>query len=234
MKKAGTNAKIKKAPSDVVDLDDSNFDKIVQDSTKDVLVEFYAPWCGHCKQLAPNYEKLASAYSNEKEIVIAKIDADKHKEIGGRYGVTGFPTIKWFGKNNKESPEAYEGARELDNFVSFINGKTGSHRTANGNLDETAGKIASLDELAQKFATKGADHASLLKQAESAVKGLSGDEAVSGKIYVKVMSSIQEKGIDFVNSETARLDKLLKGSVSAAKSDEFTKRKNILQSFQSS
>jgi protein disulfide-isomerase A6 len=51
--KAGTNARVKKAPSNVVELNSSNFDKIVLDPTKDVLVEFFAPWCGHCKRLAP-------------------------------------------------------------------------------------------------------------------------------------------------------------------------------------
>ncbi len=51
--KAGTNIRIKKAPSNVVDLDDKNFDSIVLNPSKHVLAEFYAPWCGHCKHLAP-------------------------------------------------------------------------------------------------------------------------------------------------------------------------------------
>jgi len=91
-------------------LDTSNFDKIALDPTKDVLVEFYAPWCGHCKRLAPDYEKLAKAYAGEDNIVIANIDADAEKDVGGRYGVTGFPTIKWFGKDSKKEPESYEGS----------------------------------------------------------------------------------------------------------------------------
>ena len=67
-------------------------------------VEFYAPWCGHCKHLIPVYEKLAAAYQNEKEVVIAKIDADNaaHKELASKYGVSGFPTLKWFPKGSKD------------------------------------------------------------------------------------------------------------------------------------
>jgi len=51
------------------------FEEIVFDNTKDVLVEFYAPWCGHCKKLAPIYDELGKAFESEQGIVIAKIDA---------------------------------------------------------------------------------------------------------------------------------------------------------------
>jgi protein disulfide-isomerase-like protein len=62
-----------------------NFDQVVLDPTKDVLVEFYAPWCGHCKQLAPTYDKLATVFKQEPEVVIAKIDADKYKDLASKY-----------------------------------------------------------------------------------------------------------------------------------------------------
>lgn len=233
--KAGTRARVKKAHSDVVELNDNNFDKIVKDSSKDVLVEFYAPWCGHCKSLIPTYEKLSTAYSADSNIVIAKIDADKHKDIGGRYGVSGFPTIKFFPKGNKETPEAYEGARELNDFVNFINGKTGSKRTADGKLDASAGRVGQLDELASKFV--GADKAeqsSLLKKAEDVAIGLTGDESTSGKVYTKIMQSIIEKGADYISSESQRVDRMLQGTLTPVKSDEFSKRKNILGAFSSS
>lgn len=96
--KVGTSAKVAAAKTFVVDLDPTNFESIVMDATKDVLVEFYAPWCGHCKTLAPQYEKAATSFAGESAIVIAKVDADKHKELGSKYGVTGFPTLKFFPK----------------------------------------------------------------------------------------------------------------------------------------
>jgi protein disulfide-isomerase-like protein len=229
--KAGTNVRIKKAPSSVVDLDSSNFDSIVLDNSKDVLVEFYAPWCGHCKKLIPDYEKLANAFAGDANVVVAKIDADKHKEIGSKYGVQGFPTIMWFGKDNK-SPEKYERARDVESFVSFINDKAGTKRQSNGRLAETAGRIAALDAIASKAAAAGADLAALAKEAEAAIAGLTGVDATNGKYYVKVLQTMASKGKDFVVNEIARLARMMEGSVAVNKIDEFTTRHNILKAFQ--
>jgi protein disulfide-isomerase A6 len=230
--KAGTRARVKKAPSHVTDLTDASFDSIVLDSSKDVLVEFYAPWCGHCKRLAPDYEKVATAFASEPGVVIAKIDADAHKEKAGKYGVTGFPTIKFFGKNSKQDPVAYENARDVQSFVDFINEKAGTSRSAEGRLGSKAGRIEALDVIASKFLS--GDQAALVKEAEGVVAGLTGADKENGKYYVKVMSVLQSKGKAFLDSEPGRLDRMLEGSaVTPAKIDEFTIRKNILAAFSS-
>ena len=65
-----------------------NFDEIVNDETKDVLIEFYAPWCGHCKNLAPVYDEVASALIDETDIVIAKMDATAN-DVPAQYQVSG-------------------------------------------------------------------------------------------------------------------------------------------------
>jgi len=54
----------------------ANFDKVVKDASKDVLIEFYAPWCGHCKQLEPIYKDLAKKLKSETNLVIAKVFED--------------------------------------------------------------------------------------------------------------------------------------------------------------
>ena len=113
------------AASSVLDLIPDNFDSVVLKSNKPALVEFFAPWCGHCKSLAPVYEELATEFDFAKDKVsIAKVDADAEKELGKRFGVQGFPTLKWF-DGKSESPEDYTGGRDLDSLKDFIVEKTG-------------------------------------------------------------------------------------------------------------
>ncbi|KAE8286768.1 Protein disulfide-isomerase A6 [Larimichthys crocea] len=102
------------ASDDVIVLTPSNFNKEVIQSDSLWLVEFYAPWCGHCQSLTPDWKKAATAL---KGIVkIGAVDADEHKSLGGQYGVRGFPTIKIFGAN-KNKPEEYQGGRSSQAIV---------------------------------------------------------------------------------------------------------------------
>lgn len=113
------------AVSSVLDLIPDNFETIALRSGKPALVKFFAPWCGHCKNLAPVWEELAENFAFAKDkISIAKVDADEHKELGRKFGVQGFPTLKWFdGKSDK--PTDYSGGRDLDSLSAFIVEQTG-------------------------------------------------------------------------------------------------------------
>ncbi|KAK2626653.1 hypothetical protein QTJ16_003828 [Diplocarpon rosae] len=104
-----------------------NYDEIILDDKKDVLIEFYAPWCGHCKALAPKYDILAQLYVDggfTDKITIAKADAtanDVPDEISG------FPTIKLYKAGDKKNPVDYEGDRSIPDLIKFVkeNGKYG-------------------------------------------------------------------------------------------------------------
>lgn len=95
----------------------TNFDEVVFNKDKDVLVEFYAPWCGHCKQLVPIYDQLGENYKDSETVVIAKMDATinelEHTKI------TSFPTIKLYKKGDNTAVD-YNGERTLEGMTKFI------------------------------------------------------------------------------------------------------------------
>jgi len=227
--KSGAKGSVKKTVSSVVDLTSANFDKIVLDDKKDVLVEFYAPWCGHCKRLAPDYEILGTAYASEPNVVIAKVDCDVHKDLAEKYGVTGFPTLKWFSKTDK-SGVSYDGPRDLDAFVSYINREAKTYRDKSGSLSEKAGRIEQLDGIVSRFLASD-DKLGLIKEAEEAVATVVGDALHDAKYYLKVLMTVKDSN-DFLKNEIARLDRMISsGSLSPAKKDEFTRKRNILSAF---
>lgn len=94
-----------------------NFIEVAKDKTKNVLVEFYAPWCGHCKQIAPIWDKLGEEFKDDPSIVIAKMDstANEIEDIK----IQSFPTIKYFPADSDEVID-YEGDRTLEGFKKFL------------------------------------------------------------------------------------------------------------------
>jgi len=94
-----------------------NFDELVTNNKKDVLVEFYAPWCGHCKKLTPIYDELGEKMKDE-DVEIVKMDATAN-DVPPSFSVSGFPTLFWLPSSTKKA-ESYNGGRELDDFIKFV------------------------------------------------------------------------------------------------------------------
>ncbi|CAG0883405.1 unnamed protein product [Darwinula stevensoni] len=87
-------------------------------SHKFVLVEFYAPWCGHCQALAPEYIKAAKELKGDKDIALAKVDATLEKPLAQQYNIQGFPTLIFFHDGLKV--EDYDGPRTADGIVQYM------------------------------------------------------------------------------------------------------------------
>lgn len=95
-----------------------NFDEVVTNNGKDTLIEFYAPWCGHCKKLTPVYEELGTKLKGE-DVAIVKMDATAN-DVPSTFDVRGFPTLYWIPKGKPDSPVRYEGGREVDDFIKYV------------------------------------------------------------------------------------------------------------------
>ena len=156
-----------------------NYKDIVLDDAKDVLIEFYAPWCGHCKALAPKYEELGQMYKNNADfaskVTIAKVDAtanDVPDEIQG------FPTIKLYPAGAKDAPVDYSGDRTVDDLAKFIkeNGKHGVDAAAAKVDDEDLPDAEDMGEAAKAASAGVTDKAkSAVSEAAEAVKTAVGD-----------------------------------------------------------
>ncbi|RDB25771.1 Protein disulfide-isomerase erp38 [Hypsizygus marmoreus] len=230
-KKSGVKSNIKPPPPpETLILDAYTFDEVALDDSKNVLVSFTAPWCGHCKNMKPAYEKVASTFKPENDCIIANVDGDdkKNAELSKKYGVQGFPTIKFFPKGSKE-PVDYEGGRSEADFVNFLNEKCGTQRAVGGGLSDTAGRLAEFDELAHQFFAAGADVRNKLYEEASTLAQTAG---AASKQYLRVMEKVVNGSEAYVEKETTRLAKILdKRSLSSSKMDEIKIKANILKAF---
>jgi protein disulfide-isomerase A1 len=121
----------------VLVLTDANFDEAIK-AHDHILVEFYAPWCGHCKKLAPEWASAAGTLlSSGSSVRLAKVDATESKSLGERFDIKGFPTIKMF---KAGTPSDYQGGRSAADIVAYA-------RKQSGPPAKTISTAAELDAL---------------------------------------------------------------------------------------
>ncbi|RPB07145.1 ER-resident thioredoxin protein [Morchella conica CCBAS932] len=127
--------------SGVLSLDQKGFKNEILQSGHAAVVEFYAPWCGHCKNLKPDYEKVAKSLKGLAKVAAVNCDEEKNKNLCAEQGVQGFPTLKIFqpsGKKGSPSVIDYNGPRTAKAISDAVAERIPNHvtRVTSSKLDD--------------------------------------------------------------------------------------------------
>eukprot|EP01128_Nolandella_sp_AFSM9_P008360 TRINITY_DN4_c0_g1_i1.p1 TRINITY_DN4_c0_g1~~TRINITY_DN4_c0_g1_i1.p1 ORF type:complete len:474 (-),score=177.59 TRINITY_DN4_c0_g1_i1:75-1496(-) len=197
--------------SDVFIATSDNFDEMISDN-EFVFVEFYAPWCGHCKKLAPAYETVATTLKDQgSKVVIASLDATEHTGPANTYGVRGYPTLKFFRNGNAV---AYEGDRSAAAILQWIEKKSGP-----------ATVELSTQEAVDAFKAKGGVIAYIADAESTEFKNWM-RAATSGQLDDFVLGHVHDAALSGDNVNTAVIYKE-DGETIAFDGDKFSKTKIV-------
>eukprot|EP00871_Galdieria_phlegrea_P004081 jgi/Galph1/4674/GphlegSOOS_G3338.1 len=239
-KKLGRSNVIRLAKEEmhVVELTPDNFEKIVFDPSKNVIVEFYAPWCGHCKALKPQYEKAARTFKDSGDVIVAAIDADMYSDIAKQFDVTGFPTILFFPAEKNKKPVEYDSGRSAADIVRFVNRHAGTDLEVGGFPTADAGLVPALENSVRELVKAGGQNLDKVKKSVEQI--INSDASIKGQMkqnaryYVKIMEKYAQAGEEYVRKEIQRLENMLKndeGNINSSKLANFQRRINILKVF---
>jgi len=103
--------------TNIVELNESNFEDVVVNSEIPVIVDFWAPWCGPCKSMAPVFKSVASKYP--LKVLFVKVNTEAEQSLGVRYNIRSIPTLVVY-KDGKEI-QRVSGAMDEQNLINFIN-----------------------------------------------------------------------------------------------------------------
>jgi len=198
------SAEIEKEENVLV-LTEKNFDEAVE-ANEFVLVEFYAPWCGHCKSLAPEYAKAAGLLAEkESPIKLGKVDATQEQALAEKFGVRGYPTLKFF-RNGKDTE--YSGGRTADTIITWLEKKTGPPALTLADKDAAA-----------KF----------IEDNKVAVIGFFKDvESAGAKAFLEVAANLDDYKFG-IASEAAVLEEYAAADASVVLFKDFDEKKNVFE-----
>jgi len=204
-----SSAQAIKDENGVLVLTDDNFESALETHEK-ILVEFYAPWCGHCQALVPEYEQAAKTLTaKDSTIKLAKVDATKETVTAGEFDIEGYPTIKFF---NNKNPTDYNGGRTAEGIVSWLEKKSGPSWKVVGDYEELKNLLAKEEALLVAFINDlDSEKAAIVKEAANFYDELNfyfiSDPDLMKKFYQKdgsilLMKTFDEKEAHFTDKLT--------------------------------
>ncbi|KAJ4462462.1 putative protein disulfide isomerase [Paratrimastix pyriformis] len=141
-------------PYDLMTLTDATFDGVVNGS-RNVVVDFYATWCGHCKALYPVMLRVGQAFRKSQNVIFAKAEVgDANKELKARFGIKGFPTVLFFRKGGSTAtPAKYDGPRTPEAIGTWVSAQESFYAVSSARVPSAAAPTGKLDEDAEMHAT---------------------------------------------------------------------------------
>lgn len=134
--------------SELVRVNDKNFNQVVKGSGKFTLVDFYADWCRHCMKLMPTIEKLAETFADTPDIQIVKINGDADgRKMTNKYDIPGFPTLLLF--HGDDEPIEFDGMRDHDsirNFIQKISGAKSRQQNTEDFIPVSSNEVLEIDD----------------------------------------------------------------------------------------
>lgn len=203
-----------------------------------VFVKFYAPWCGHCKRIAPIWEQLSRRLLDVPALkfktLLGDVDADEHKALAREFDITGFPTFIHFPPfNTSQRAEVYNGPQNVESFHKYLMARHMSQLSTKRRVS----KVFALDVLAWRFRNgEEAVQEDMMARMLGVMAKESTPESMrqAAEIYLKLMEKAK-KADDFEGffaSERERLDRLMKsGQLSEDQMRDVASRHAIIEAF---
>lgn len=185
--------------------------------------------------MKPTWEKLAYLFSEEENVVIGAVNCDENKDLCQKHDVKGYPTLRFFSESGSEK---YEKGRSLDDFISYVNDKSGLDLSSDGGVFPEAGVITELKEYVGSYmkAASDVDRSEIMNKCVEKMNDLGSYANKNFKYYKNVFTKIAEQGVDYVKKEKDRLKRMIESSDSLKPTQRrnFMRRLNVLNAFEKS
>jgi len=192
-----------------IELTNDTFDSTVRNG-KGTFVKFFAPWCGHCKRMKPDWDKLADELASSDIVQIVDVDCTAAgKDICGKVGVRGYPTVKYYLADEPNKALDYKGGRDMASLKKFVEGTFRPPCDAETKKNCSAEQVKILDSLKGKGAL---DVKKFIKEKEDEAKKTKSDREKYDRESKQRIKDFEKKEEE-LQSHAATARKLLsKGS----------------------